>query len=80
VKDTIGLAHLYSSFSQNGIMMLLHIALLVALLLFVGETRSFGDKDTFTVMTKAFHLARPNGKTTKPLNAGTHRAYFSHSC
>lgn len=57
VKDTIGLAHLYN-FSQNGIMALLHIALLVALLLFMGQTQPLGDQDTLTVMRKAFNLAR----------------------
>jgi len=42
LKDVIGLAHLYS-FSQSGIMFLLHAALLLALLLVMSDPRAGGE-------------------------------------
>ncbi len=57
VKDTVGLAHLYS-FSQTGLMVLLHVALLMALLLFMGEAPRDGEEETLAVMRTAFHQVR----------------------
>lgn len=49
VKDNLGLAHLYN-FSQTGIMVLLHVALLIALLLFMDDEATENKLETIAVL------------------------------
>jgi hypothetical protein len=55
VKDVVGLAHLYN-FSQSGIMFLLHTALLVAMLLFLGSAAE--PDDTLAALRQALKSIR----------------------
>ena len=49
LKDQLGLSHLYN-FSQTGMTTLLYIALLTALLIFLGENESTEGKETIKVL------------------------------
>lgn len=55
LKDTLGLAHLYS-FSQSGIMFLLYTALLLAMLLFFSATDFSGE--VITILRKSLKELR----------------------
>lgn len=55
VKDIVGLAHLYN-FSQSGMMFLLHTALLLAMLLILGEDGS--GQDVITVLRRTLRRLR----------------------
>ncbi len=55
LKDTLGLAHLYS-FEQKGITFLLYTALLLALLLLLGATDTTGE--TIALLHKALRAVR----------------------
>jgi hypothetical protein len=57
VKDTLGLAHLYS-FSHTGIMVLLHVALLIALILFLADEATGGETETLTALRQRMMQAR----------------------
>ena len=59
VKDSLGLAHLYN-FSHTGLLVLLHTALLIALLLFLTQDESgvLKGAETMTVLRRAFLQAR----------------------
>jgi len=57
VKDTLGLAHLYN-FSHTGLMVLLHTALLIAILLFPDEDLTGAKEETLAVLRKAFLAIR----------------------
>lgn len=57
LKDVIGLAHLYS-FSQNGLAFLMHVALLLALLLIMRESKEDAGEDTVTVLRRAIKALR----------------------
>ena len=57
LKDVIGLAHLYS-FAQNGLEFLLHVALLLAMLLVLSETKAGLDEDTVAVLRRAIKRLR----------------------
>jgi hypothetical protein len=63
LKDTLGLAHLYS-FGQSGITFLLYTALLLALLLFFAETDPTGEtikilRGMLTAVRRALGLGTP---------------------
>ena len=63
LKDPIGLAHLYS-FHETGIFFLAHVAVLLALLLFLGATASRAT--TIEIMHQAFEaLRRSIGEGTR---------------
>lgn len=55
IKETVGLAHLYS-FSQTGIMFLLHAATLMCMLLFMAEPNPSGQ--TISVLRRALKALR----------------------
>lgn len=57
VKDTLGLAHLYN-FSHTGLMVLLHTALLIAILLFLDEGLTDIEGETSVILRKAFLAVR----------------------
>lgn len=75
LKDTIGLAHLYS-FHETGIFFLAHVAVLLALLLFLGATTSRGP--TIETMHEAFEaLRRSIGEGTRWKRNMTNRPRYS---
>lgn len=55
LKDNLGLAHLYN-FSHNGIMFLLHTAVLLAILLYLSETNI--DKEVIDILRKMLKQVR----------------------
>lgn len=57
VKDQLGLAHLYN-FSHTGLMVMLHTALLVAILLFMADEAAGGELETIVVLRAAFNEVR----------------------
>jgi len=70
LKDTLALAHLYN-FRQNGINLLIHAALLAALLLFFGDDHPSGDtivllRRILRAVRRALRLGTPGNATLSP--------------
>lgn len=63
LKDTIGLAHLYS-FKQNGLKFLLHVALLLALILFFNS--ELKDKETLKIIQQEIKTLRKKEGVENP--------------
>ena len=70
VKDALGLAHLYS-FHRLGLGLLLHVALLVAMLLFLGVDESCGE----TIAT--LHIALRRTRAAVDLGSPWRRNTFT---